>query len=80
MENAESNVEIDSIADLVVEVSEFVDPTNPIAELHTAELNKGVDPILVGAAEAMAVDPGLTLTSVRSSFLSMAKSPRASSL
>jgi len=57
MENADSNIEIDSVADLVVEVSEFVDPTDPIAEQHAAELNKGVDPILAGAAEAMAVGP-----------------------
>jgi len=33
MENVASDVEIDGIVDLEVEVSEFVDPTDPIAEL-----------------------------------------------
>ena len=57
MENVEGNVEIDSVVDLEVEVSEFVDPTDPIAELRVAVLNKEVDPILAGATEAMAVGP-----------------------
>jgi len=57
MENAEGNVEIESIVDLEVEVSKFMDPTDRIVELHVAELNKEVDPILAEAAEVMAVGP-----------------------
>jgi len=55
MENAESNVEIDSVVDFELEVRE--DPTDSVAELHAGTLDKGVDPILVGlgATEAMAV-------------------------
>jgi len=34
-----------------------VDPTDPIAELHVHALDKEVDPILAGSAEAMAVGP-----------------------
>jgi len=55
MESMESNVEIDSVVDLELEVSE--DLMDPIAELRVAALNKEVDPILAGAAEAMAVGP-----------------------
>jgi len=55
MENVESNVEIDSVVDFEFEVSE--DPTDLVAELHTGTLDKGVDPILAGATEAMTVGP-----------------------
>jgi len=55
--NADSNVDTDSAVDLVVEVNEFVDPMDPIVALHVAGLNNGVDPVLVGAAEVMAVGP-----------------------
>ena len=54
--DADSNVEIDSVVDLKLEVHE--DPTDPIAELPCAgTLDNGVDPILAGSAEAMAVGP-----------------------
>jgi len=55
MENVESNVEINSVVDLELEVSE--DLTDSITELRTAALDKEVDPILAGAVEAMAVGP-----------------------
>jgi len=38
---------IDSVVDLELEVIE--DPTDPIAQLHVAAVNKEVDPILAGA-------------------------------
>ena len=47
MENVEGNVEINSVVDLELEVSE--DPTDTIAELRSAPLDKEVDPILAGA-------------------------------
>ena len=55
MENTESNVEIDSVVDLELEVCE--DPTDPITELRAGTLDKEVDPIFAGAAEVMAVGP-----------------------
>jgi len=55
MENELGNVETDSVADLEVHVRELVDPTDPIAELCAHVLDKEVDPILAGSAEAMAV-------------------------
>ena len=55
MENVESNIEINSVIDLELEVSE--DPMNSISELHAVALDKEVDPILAGTAEAMAVGP-----------------------
>jgi len=57
MENEYGNVETDSIVDLEVHVRDLVDPTDPIAELHAAALDKEVDPILAGSVEAMAVGP-----------------------
>ena len=55
MEKVEGNVEIDSIVDLELEVRE--DPVDSVAELRAGTLEKGVDPILAGAVEAMAVGP-----------------------
>jgi len=57
MESAQDNVETDSVVDLEVQVHKLVDPTDPIAELHAAALDKRVDPILAGSTEAMAVRP-----------------------
>jgi len=55
MENMESNVAINSVVDLKLEVIE--DPTDSITELHMVAQDKEVDLILAGAAEAMAVGP-----------------------
>jgi len=57
MENEFGNVETDSVADLEVSVCDLVDPMDPIAELCAHALDKEVDPILAGSAEAMAVGP-----------------------
>ena len=54
----QSNVETDSLPDLVVDVN---DPMDPVAVLHVpahaAGLNNVVDPVLVAAAAALAVEP-----------------------
>jgi len=55
--NADSNVETDSAVDLIVEVNEFVDPTDSVDALHAAWLNNEVVLVLAGATEAMAVGP-----------------------
>jgi len=56
MDNYDSNVEIDSVVDLEVEVRE--DLTDPIAELpRVGTLDNGVKPISAGSAEAVAVGP-----------------------
>ena len=65
MENEYGNVETDSVVDLEVHIRKFVDPTDPVAELCAAALDKKVDPIFAGSAEAMAVGPWAAWTHVR---------------
>jgi len=57
MENELGNVETDSVTDLIVNVRDLVEPTDQIAELCTQALDKEVEPILAGSAEAVTVGP-----------------------
>jgi len=57
MENELDNVETDSVANPVLNVRELVDPTDHITELHEQALDKEVEPILAGSAEAVTVGP-----------------------
>jgi len=57
MENEMGNVETDSVADLVLNVPELVDPTDHIADLCTHALDNAGDLILAGSADAVTVGP-----------------------
>jgi len=57
MENEMGNVETDSVADLLLNVRELVDPTGHIADSRAHALDDEGGPILAGSADAVTVGP-----------------------